>query len=108
MPPDPIRRKLVIVGDGACGKTSLVTVFCCGEFPREYEPTIFEVCSCLSVSVLGSGFCARGRGMGRGRGQERAGDKADRMRDGDGHYQNYVAELRLDGKEVQLALWDTA
>jgi len=39
----PIKRKLVIVGDGACGKTSLVTVFCCGEFPREYEPTIFEV-----------------------------------------------------------------
>ncbi|KAK4699680.1 hypothetical protein P7C70_g6577, partial [Phenoliferia sp. Uapishka_3] len=34
-----------------------------GEFPQEYEPTIFE---------------------------------------------NYVAEIRLDGKAVQLALWDTA
>lgn len=43
MAPEAIKRKLVIVGDGACGKTSLVTVFCCGEFPREYEPTIFEV-----------------------------------------------------------------
>ncbi|KAE8213657.1 hypothetical protein CF327_g2847 [Tilletia walkeri] len=63
MPPAPIRRKLVIVGDGACGKTSLLCVFALGEFPKEYEPTIFE---------------------------------------------NYVAEIRLDGKPVQLALWDTA
>ncbi|PWN26303.1 putative Rho2-GTP binding protein Rho2 [Jaminaea rosea] len=63
MAPDPIRRKLVIVGDGACGKTSLLCVFAIGEFPQQYEPTIFE---------------------------------------------NYVAEIRLDGKPVQLALWDTA
>jgi len=60
---NPIRRKLVIVGDGACGKTSLLCSFATGEFPKEYEPTIFE---------------------------------------------NYVAEIRLDGKAVQLALWDTA
>ncbi|KAJ2975700.1 hypothetical protein NUW54_g11687 [Trametes sanguinea] len=58
-----IRRKLVIVGDGACGKTSLLCSFALGEFPKEYQPTIFE---------------------------------------------NYVAEIRLDGKAVQLALWDTA
>ncbi|KAL5478788.1 RHO2 [Sanghuangporus weigelae] len=58
----PIRRKLVIVGDGACGKTSLLCCFALGEFPKEYV-TIFE---------------------------------------------NYVAEIRLDGKPVQLALWDTA
>jgi len=63
MSTSPIRRKLVIVGDGACGKTSLLSVFAMGEFPSEYEPTIFE---------------------------------------------NYVAEIRLDGKAVQLALWDTA
>jgi len=60
---NPIRRKLVVVGDGACGKTSLLCVFALGEFPKEYQPTIFE---------------------------------------------NYVAEIRLDGKAVQLALWDTA
>jgi len=59
----PLKRKLVIVGDGACGKTSLLCVFAIGEFPREYQPTIFD---------------------------------------------NYVAEIRLDGKAVQLALWDTA
>ena len=36
------RYKLVIVGDGACGKTSLLTVFKTGEFPTDYIPTIFE------------------------------------------------------------------
>ncbi|KAG5421511.1 rho2 [Candida metapsilosis] len=57
------RRKLVIVGDGACGKTSLLYVFTLGEFPTEYIPTVFE---------------------------------------------NYVTDCRIDGKAVQLALWDTA
>ena len=36
------RYKLVVVGDGACGKTSLLTVFCDGKFPVEHIPTIFE------------------------------------------------------------------
>ncbi|ODQ81485.1 hypothetical protein BABINDRAFT_159764 [Babjeviella inositovora NRRL Y-12698] len=58
-----IRRKLVIVGDGACGKTSLLHVFTLGEFPTEYHPTVFE---------------------------------------------NYVTDCRVDGKAVQLTLWDTA
>lgn len=60
---NPIRRKIVIVGDGACGKTSLLYVFTLGEFPTEYHPTVFE---------------------------------------------NYVTDCRIDGKAVQLALWDTA
>lgn len=59
----PTRRKLVIVGDGACGKTSLLYVFTLGEFPLQYHPTVFE---------------------------------------------NYVTDCRIDGKPVQLALWDTA
>jgi Rho family protein len=56
-------RKIVIVGDGACGKTSLLCVFTLGEFPKEYHPTVFD---------------------------------------------NYVTDCRVDGKSVQLALWDTA
>lgn len=60
---DIVRRKLVIVGDGGCGKTSLLYVFTLGEFPTEYHPTVFE---------------------------------------------NYVTDCRIDGKAVQLALWDTA
>ncbi|PON25803.1 GTP-binding protein rho2 [Trichoderma gamsii] len=41
-----IRRKLVIIGDGACGKTSLLSVFTLGYFPT--------VCSCfLLPQILG-------------------------------------------------------
>ncbi|KAF1813029.1 GTP-binding protein RHO-1 protein-like protein [Eremomyces bilateralis CBS 781.70] len=58
-----MRRKLVIIGDGACGKTSLLSVFTLGYFPPRYVPTVFE---------------------------------------------NYVTDCRVDGKSVQLALWDTA
>jgi GTPase SAR1 family protein len=32
-PANVIRRKLVIIGDGACGKTSLLSVFTLGFFP---------------------------------------------------------------------------
>jgi len=38
----PLQRKLVVLGDGACGKTSLLNVFTRGYFPQVYEPTVFE------------------------------------------------------------------
>uniref|UniRef100_A0A8C5YY51 Uncharacterized protein n=1 Tax=Marmota marmota marmota TaxID=9994 RepID=A0A8C5YY51_MARMA len=37
-----IRKKLVIVGDGACGKTCLLIVFSKDQFPEVYFPTVFE------------------------------------------------------------------
>ncbi|KAJ8301795.1 hypothetical protein KUTeg_020782 [Tegillarca granosa] len=58
-----IRKKLVIVGDGACGKTCLLIVFSKDQFPEVYVPTVFE---------------------------------------------NYVADIEVEGKQVELALWDTA
>lgn len=58
-----LRKKLVIVGDGACGKTCLLIVFSKDQFPEVYVPTVFE---------------------------------------------NYVADIDVDGKRVELALWDTA
>ena len=58
-----MRKKLVIVGDGACGKTCLLIVFSKDQFPEVYVPTVFE---------------------------------------------NYVADIEVDGKNVELALWDTA
>ncbi|KAI0231938.1 Rho-related GTP-binding protein RhoC [Lamellibrachia satsuma] len=63
MVPPMVRKKLVVVGDGECGKTCLLLVYCRDEFPEHYVPTIFE---------------------------------------------NYIAELELDGHFVELALWDTA
>ncbi|XP_067932312.1 ras-like GTP-binding protein rhoA isoform X1 [Watersipora subatra] len=58
-----IRKKLVIVGDGACGKTCLLIVFANNTFPELYVPTVFE---------------------------------------------NYVTDIEVDGKQVELVLWDTA
>jgi len=38
----PPRKKLVIVGDGACGKTCLLTTFSKDQFPEDHIPTVFE------------------------------------------------------------------
>ncbi|XP_020825808.2 rho-related GTP-binding protein RhoF [Phascolarctos cinereus] len=34
--------KIVIVGDGGCGKTSLLMVYSQGAFPERYAPSVFE------------------------------------------------------------------
>lgn len=59
-----IRKKLVIVGDGACGKTCLLIVFSKDQFPEFYVPTVFEnyvadievdgkqVCCCVTLIEL--------------------------------------------------------
>ncbi|XP_006894710.1 PREDICTED: rho-related GTP-binding protein RhoF [Elephantulus edwardii] len=40
----PARKelKIVIVGDGGCGKTSLLMVYSQGAFPEHYAPSVFE------------------------------------------------------------------
>ena len=38
-----LAKKIVIIGDGDCGKTSLMVVYSGGKFPTEYIPTVFEV-----------------------------------------------------------------
>ena len=59
---DKIRKKLVVIGDGSCGKTCLLIVFKKNEFLETYIPTVFE---------------------------------------------SYVADITVDEKKIELALWDT-
>ncbi|KAG8744358.1 GTP-binding protein Rho1 [Ceratobasidium sp. 414] len=60
---ETIKRKLVIVGDAACGKTCLILVLAKDTFTAVYVPTVFE---------------------------------------------NYIAEVEVDGRRVELGLRDTA
>ena len=47
-----VHKKLVVVGDGACGKTCLLVMFSRDEFPESYIPTVFEV-SVADLTVNG-------------------------------------------------------
>jgi Rho family protein len=39
----PIQRKVVVVGDGACGKTSALNVFSRGFFPQVYYGAMIAI-----------------------------------------------------------------
>ncbi|RZC41108.1 Ras and/or Miro domain containing protein [Asbolus verrucosus] len=58
-----IQKKLIVVGDGGCGKTCLLIAFAKDIFLSDYKPTVFE---------------------------------------------NYVADVEVDGKTIELSLWDTS
>ena len=45
-----VTGKVVVVGDGSCGKTSLLFAHMTGRFDESYTPTVFEnYCSTIQV-----------------------------------------------------------
>ena len=52
-----IHKKLVIVGDGGCGKTSLLMVFSKDQNPERYLPTIADN-HLLDIEILPTVFDA--------------------------------------------------
>merc|ERR1712001_106414 len=53
--PESTVLKVVIIGDGAVGKTALMVRYRDGEFPNEYIPTVFEM-NTKNVEVAGEQF----------------------------------------------------
>ncbi|CAG8545666.1 6492_t:CDS:2 [Scutellospora calospora] len=98
---EAIRRKLVIVGDGACGKTSLLSVFTLGYFPTDYVSTdakmLLEfIFLCHFVHHPSFRFSLGGSSL------------ITQTCNIPTVFDNRVTEIKIDGKPVQLALWDTA
>ena len=48
--------KCVVIGDGGVGKTSLLITYCCGEFPSEYVPSVFDDNVSVPVSIAGESY----------------------------------------------------
>ena len=48
--------KCVVIGDGGVGKTSLLITYCCGEFPSEYVPSVFDENISVPVSIAGESY----------------------------------------------------
>ncbi|KAF5701430.1 GTP-binding protein rhoA [Fusarium globosum] len=102
-----IRRKLVIVGDGACGKTclliSIVTVI-------DAHPPCFTSPSSVAVFITIIAIIIL-----KPLDQHNANQSFSVFSKGTFPevyvptvFENYVADVEVDGKHVELALWDTA
>jgi Ras family protein A len=73
-----IRRKLTIVGDSGCGKSGLLLLISTGTFPEVRFGHAEYIILIPNQRVVPTVF------------------------------ENYVTDVNVDGKIVELALWDTA
>lgn len=53
---ESLRKKLVVVGDGACGKTCLLIAYTNGTFSEAHIPTVFE--TYVTDLVVSFAFCS--------------------------------------------------
>ena len=76
--------KLMVIGDGAVGKTCLLTRYVMREFPREYVPAVFDSACVLSgwslVSALSLTLASPQGGI----------------------------SLRFEDRAINVGLWDSA
>jgi GTPase SAR1 family protein len=94
----PIHRKLVVLGDGACGKTSLLNVYTRGYFPQVTNGTVLESSFVFATVVLLTATSYPHHPIFSLLSQLYEPTV----------FENYVQQLTIDGQEVQLSLWDTA
>ena len=81
-----VQRKLVLLGDGACGKTSLLNVFTRGFFPVRLPRTpAFAFRTCFANTI----------------------DNSQTVYEPT-VFENYVHDIFVDGIHMELSLWDTA
>ena len=80
-----LKRKLVVVGDGGCGKTCLLIVYAENRFPEVSFPALLTLSSTPTLTT---------------------------PRDTQAYiptvFENYVTMVQFEGKLIELALWDTA
>lgn len=84
-----VKRKLVVVGDGGCGKTCLLITYYENRFPEvPFFSSLWSLC--LHLLIVYRFFAL------------------DTQAYIPTVFQNYVTTIKFEGKIVELALWDTA